>query len=80
MIAIKNLEKYFTDHPELADRRDAVLSAAREKIETGCGDVITGGAAQEILGDLAPAFFREVENDPTHQEIGVNALRELNKS
>ena len=79
MIAIKNLEKYFDDHPELAGRKDEIMAAAKKIVETDGGNVITGGGAAEILGDLGLAFFQEVENSPAHQEIGINALREFNK-
>lgn len=76
MIAIRNLEKFFEDHPELADRKDAILAAAREKAEKG-SEVLTGGAADEILGGLAPDFFREVQSNNEHVEIGVEAVKKF---
>ncbi|MFA6908265.1 MAG: hypothetical protein WC289_00065 [Patescibacteria group bacterium] len=73
MIAIANLEKYFQDHPEFTNRKIAVLEAARNVSEDG--NILVGGAAMEILGDLSGAFFDEIENDPEHQEIGIAAIR-----
>ncbi|MFZ6036228.1 MAG: hypothetical protein ACOYUK_03745 [Patescibacteria group bacterium] len=78
MIAIQNIEKYFDDHPELADQKEAVLAAARERVEKGT-DVMVGHAAAEALGELARDFFREIEGNLVHQEIGLKALSALNK-
>lgn len=77
MIALENLEKYFEDHPELADHKDAVLTAAREKVEKNT-TILVGSAAADVLGDLADDFFREIQKDPEHQNLATEAFRAFN--
>ena len=53
-ICLENVLKFFEDHPELSDRKEEVLTKAREKAEEG--DIIAGGNIEEIFGDLASLF------------------------
>lgn len=75
MVSIRNLEKFFDDHPEFSARKDAVLAAAKESTENGT--VMVGQVAEKILGDLSAVFFLEIEKSPAHQKIGLEDISNM---
>lgn len=73
-VSRRNIEKFFDDHPELADRREEVMS----KLGEGYGDdknAVSGGTAEKALGNLSKQFFAEATTDPDHIAIGLQDLK-----
>lgn len=51
-ILMSDLEKWLATRPELADRKENILSQAREAAVVDAGeDVLMSGEAREILGE-----------------------------
>ena len=58
-ISIRNIEKFFNDHPELADKKEEIMAKIRAEIE---GDVILTGTLMRLIGnDLANQLLAEFE-------------------
>lgn len=72
MISLRNFEKFFKDHPETPDK-EKMLEEAKKQAAFG---ILMAGQAERILGDieLSKKFFKEVESDPEHIQIGLEDL------
>jgi len=75
MVSVRNLQKFFDDHPELAESKELALAKARE-LATESG-IVMGGAVSEILGSqlLAQRFFREFDRSPEHLGMCMEDMR-----
>ena len=70
MVSIRNIEKFFKDHPEFSEHMDVALEKAKTVCEEGTNMIASGGI-EEILGSgLTAIFFKEVSSDMEHLEIG----------
>lgn len=73
MVSIENVRKYLNDHPEIdADRKEAILTAAEAAQDE---NRISGGAATNLMGDLAESFFGEVTTNMEHIRIALKDLQ-----
>ncbi|MBU2109472.1 hypothetical protein KKB71_00740 [Patescibacteria group bacterium] len=45
-VSIRNIEKFFSDHPELSDKKQKLLKAIEEYRE---GKLVTAGAVKRIF-------------------------------
>lgn len=64
-VSIRNIEKFFKDHPEYADRHDEIM----KKVEAISNKIISGESVSGIMGDLTRQFFEEVQNDFDHIKL-----------
>ncbi|MFC1617680.1 hypothetical protein ACFL2B_00190 [Patescibacteria group bacterium] len=73
MISIRNVEKFFNDHPEHDDAKNAVMKKAREVADKN--GVILTRDAQECLGQFATQLFTEMRSDIKHIMMGIEDLK-----
>jgi len=73
-VSIRNIKKFFDDHPEYEDRKEEVLSGLQERL--GGQKAIVSVVAKEALGDLAVEFFHEATNNMDHIKIGLEDLQQ----
>jgi hypothetical protein len=76
-VSIRNVEKYFKDHPELASIKDRCMESIEADGAMFKG-IISGGTIEQILGPrLAAEFFQEVTSDTEHVIMGLEDLKKV---
>ncbi len=71
MVSIRNIEKFFDDHPELWEKKYKILGMADKRKDRW--NIISGGALKEIFGsdeDLFNLFCAEIIRED-HIRIGL---------
>lgn len=75
-VSVRNVEKYFDDHPEFAGIKDKFMEGIKKENEAS-GGIISGGTIEKLFGvPLAAEFFQEVTTDPEHIKMGLEDLRQ----
>lgn len=76
MVSIRNIEKFFSDHPELWEKKFQILGRA-DNARSRKG-VIPGGLLKEIFGGdekLLDLFCAEIASKIEHIRIGLEDIR-----
>lgn len=72
-VSIRNIEKFFSDHPELFKRKTELLREIEKYRE---GKLVTAGAVKKVFGaELAYKFFKDFNDIPEHMEIALKDLK-----
>ena len=73
--SVKNIRRFFKDHPELSPYEKKVLARARSvSIE---GRIIPWSKIDSLMENMAPQFLAEASYHPAHQQIALNELSKI---
>ncbi len=77
-VSIRNVEKYFNDHPEIIYTELGILrllEILKKAIRESRSGIISAGSIKDILGlELSPKFFEEVTRNVEHIRMGIEDL------
>ena len=68
-VSIRNLDKFFRDHPEHHHHKTPIMKKAQALITKG--SMIYSTDAAKIMGNLTKQFFLEFDNDDKHIAIWI---------
>lgn len=75
MVSIKNIEKFFQDHPELYEVKYQTLGRA-DRIVNPQGLISSGGLPLVFLDQkILQMFLHDIQTDREHIKIGIEAIR-----
>jgi hypothetical protein len=70
-VALKNVELFIDQHPELRCQRELILARARKKLLPN--SLLPGREVEQLLGELAQTFFEEFAHSKDHIQIILDA-------
>ena len=76
-VSIRNVEKFFDDHPEFEYLREDAISKSRNLANL---DIISGYYIPEILGALAQQFLNDLKADEEHQKLWEEDFAKLKEA
>jgi hypothetical protein len=77
-VSIRNVEKFFNDHPEFEYLREDTISVFRK--EANAHNIMSGFYVTRVFGALAHQFLNDLKADEEHQKLWEEDFAKMKKS
>jgi hypothetical protein len=75
-VSIRNIEKFFDDHPEFNDSREQIITRCRQ---AATRNIINEEDVSKIMAAVLLVFINDIENDEEHRAIWDKEFAEFKR-